>query len=146
MAFCNAASWNMTLVLLKAPTQSETFSFILQEDGTGVVNLATLSNPTKLSDLRWACRPLGASGQSGARGYMSFVFRFRRLMGSNIVEMGVVLSGFAHQTTEGATIFDGNLITFPIKSGDDTPAGGAGVLATLAPDPGDTGTGNGMQT
>jgi hypothetical protein len=142
MAFCDVKPWNMTLVLDKAIGNPQNFTFNLNSDGTGTVNV---SGGARMSDLRWACQSFGVFGQQGARGFLSFVFRVRRTGPLGTLERGVVYSGFARQNAGGATIFRGRLSVFGIGNDDDTPAGGSDVT-TLAAEPGDTGTGNGTQT
>jgi hypothetical protein len=140
MAFCDVRDWTMALKIdQKAPV--ERFVFVLRSDGTGEVRIARTG--VRMSDLIWECLSLGVFGSAGSKGMLTFYFRFRRMVQGQTREMAVVAVGFARQSG-AATIFNGKLFTFAADS--DTPTAGTAVLETLAPDEGDTGTGNGTQT
>jgi hypothetical protein len=137
MALCDAIPWTMTLILREV---DEVFTFNLNADGTGTVNLTDINN-TRMSDLIWACRSLGAGGSQ--RALLTFHFRFRRRRPTgNVVESGAMFVGIA-RVIGGVTQVRGNVSTF--LPNNDVPAGGPGEASRLQVDPGDTGTGNGNQ-
>lgn len=138
MAFCDARPWTMTLVLKGV---DEVFTFNLNADGTGTVNLASTGSP-RMSDLNWACQSLGAGANQ--RGLLTFHFRFRRRnQAGNIVEAGAMFVGVA-RVNGGVTRIVGRVFTF--SPDNEVPAGGTALLTRLQADPGDIGTGNGNQT
>jgi hypothetical protein len=138
MAVCDKIKWKMTLVKTKDSTK-QTFTFRIETiSGTEISGYVYDENDTtKLSDLKGTCGPTDAGDPATT---MSFDFSLPR-GGSRI---GVYLAGFGG-IPFGApkALFKG---TFRAFEPDPSTPPGTGAAQGLALDPGDTGTGTGMQT
>lgn len=143
MEFCDPTKdWTMGLELDKMAGKPEFFTFHLERGGTGQVRIQNVPEK-RMSDLIWTCLPFGSASQADGKSLINFIFRFRKPTG-NPRETGVLLSGFARAVSPDSHEFEGRLFVFPLDS--TVPAAGNEELMTLAPDPGDTGTGTGSQT
>lgn len=136
MAVCDKINWQMTLVKTK---DKQIFTFRIETiSGTEISGYVyDETNTTKLSDLKGTCGPIAAGDPATT---MSFDFSLPK--GAD--RIGVYLAGFGFIPV-GATkaLFKGTFRAFKPDAG--TPRG-AEVVLGLVLDPGDTGTGTGMQT
>ena len=138
MAVCEKIDWQMKLVKTKDSTE-QTFTFkITKISGTEITGYVYDDTGTKLSDLKGTCGPTGAGDLVTS---MSFDFSLPK----NTSRIGVYLAGFGFiPAAQTKALFKGTFRAFEPDPG--TPPPGSGVVQALALDPGDTGTGTGMQT
>jgi len=138
MPVCDKIKWQMKLVKTKDSTY-QTFTFrITDVDGTKITGYVyDETDTTKISDLKGTCGPTEPGDLVTT---MSFDFSLPR-GGSRI---GVYLAGFGYiPAAQTKALFKGTFRAFQPDAG--TPPG-TGVMPGLMLDPGDTGTGTGMQT
>jgi len=138
MPVCDKIKWQMKLVKTKDSTY-QTFTFrITDVDGTKITGYVyDETDTTKISDLKGTCGPTEPGDLVTT---MSFDFSLPR-GGSRI---RVYLAGFGYiPAAQTKALFKGTFRAFQPDAG--TPPG-TGVMPGLMLDPGDTGTGTGMQT
>jgi hypothetical protein len=139
MAVCEEIEWQMTLVKTSDSTE-QTFRFKNIKISGGKITAGDVydeGGATRISALKGTCGPAGADDLVTP---VSFEFSLPR----NADRIGVFLAGYGFiPAAQSKAKFRGNFRAFTPDSG--TPSG-TGVVTGLRLDPGDTGTGTGMQT
>lgn len=138
MAVCDNYEWQMKLVRSRDSTeQNFRFKNITITNGQITGDVYDDTGSTRLSALKGTCGPAAADDLVTP---VSFEFSLPR----NADRIGIFLAGYGFvPATSPRAKFRGNFRAYTPDAGTPT---GKGSASALVFDPGDTGTGNGMQT
>lgn len=135
MSICADRPWT-GMELIKDPQHIETFDFTEVRIVDGIIRGNVKKNNQYVSDLSGTCSPFN-SQEDLVR--LNFFFTAPRASGY----VDIVLSGLGIKLANGQVVFRGGFVALATTARQDTQANPE-IMVTF--DPGDTGTGTGMQT